>query len=286
MSEHTVPTLKTLIGVDVRIKVVDIGANPIDAVSPYARLLSNGEADVVGFEPNPVGLAALNASKGPFETYLPHAIGDGEMHTLRICSAPGMTSLLEPNWKVLNLFHGFPSWGQVLAREVVETIRLDDIPETAGVDFLKMDIQGAELMALENAQARLLDTLVIQSEVEFLQMYVGQPLFGDIDSFLRSRGFVFHKFYPLVSRVIRPLNLGNDIFAGLSQILWADGIFVRDFTKLERLSDRQILAMAKIMNDCYQSIDLVLHLLSEYDRRTGQSLASGYLNTLVSSGAA
>jgi hypothetical protein len=197
-----------------------------------------------------------------------------------------MTSLLEPNWKVLNLFHGFPNWGQVLAREVVETIRLDDIPETAGVDFLKMDIQGAELMALENAQARLLDTLVIQSEVEFLQMYVGQPLFGDIDAFLRSRGFVFHRFYPLVSRVIQPLSLGNDIFAGLSQILWADGIFVRDFTKLERLSDRQLLAMAKIMNDCYQSIDLVLHVLSEYDRRTGQSLASGYLNNLVNSGAA
>lgn len=270
-------SFRALTDTDVRVKIVDVGANPIESTPPYESLLRRGDADVVGFEPNGDGLAKLNAQKGPFETYLPHAIGDGKRHTLRFCTAPGMTSLLEPNPAVLNLFHGFPTWGQIVATEEVDTIRLDDIPETAGLDLLKMDIQGAELLVLRNAEARLADALVIQVEVEFLPMYVDQPLFGDLDVFLRQQGFVFHRFFPEVSRTIRPLLMDNNIYAGLSQLLWADAIFVRDFTKLEKLSNRQLLAMAAIMHDCYQSVDLVLYLLTEHDRRTGEATAARYL---------
>lgn len=283
MFQANLPTFKALTEAAVRVKVLDVGANPIDSATPYESLLQNGDADVVGFEPNGEALATLNEQKGPFETYLPHAVGDGKRHTLRFCTAPGMTSLFEPNLKVLSLFHGFPSWGQVIATEEVDTVRLDDVPETEGVDLLKMDIQGAELMVLQNAEARLADALVIQTEVEFLQMYVDQPLFGDVDTFLRQRGFVFHKFFPTASRTIQPMLVDNNIYAGLSQLLWADAIFVRDFTKLENFSDRQLLATGGIMHDCYQSVDLVLHLLNEYDRRTGDSLGSRYLEGLIKS---
>ncbi len=106
-----------------RVKVVDIGANPIDSDPPYAGMLRAGEAEVVGFEPNRAALATLDARKGPLERYFPHAVGDGARHTLRICQAPGMTSLLEPDPAVLSLFHGFPDWGRVIATEEVETVR-------------------------------------------------------------------------------------------------------------------------------------------------------------------
>ncbi|WP_448191818.1 FkbM family methyltransferase [Azospirillum sp. sgz301742] len=283
MVQTDLPPFKALTGVDERIKVVDIGANPIDSAPPYAPLLQNGIADVVGFEPNGEALATLNAQKGPSETYLPHAVGDGKRHTLRSCTAPGMTSILEPNSKVLNLFHGFPDWGTVVSSVEIDTVRLDDIPETEGVDLLKMDIQGAELMVLRNAEARLADTLVIQAEVEFLQMYVDQPLFGDIDVFLRQHGFVFHRFYPTVSRTIQPLLVDNSIYAGLSQLLWADAIFVKDFSRLDLFTDQQLLRMATIMHECYRSIDLSLHLLNEYDRRSGTVMASNYLAGLQKS---
>lgn len=264
----------------VRIKIVDIGANPIDGIPPYLDLLRAGDADVVGFEPNREALAKLNARKGPYETYLPYAVGDGAKHTLHYCAAPGMTSLLEPNPNLLNLFHGFPQWSKVVATEEIDTFRLDDIAETANVDLLKMDIQGAELMVLHNAKERLDSALVIQTEVEFLPMYVGQPLFTDLDLFLRERNFIFHRFFPTVSRVIQPLLVNNDIYAGLSQCVWADAIFVRDFTRLELLTDGQLLSTAAILQDCYKSYDLVLHLLIEYDRRTGKSVATSYLNAL------
>ena len=228
--------LKELAGIDVHVKVVDVGASNLGGITPYAPLLAAGIADVVGFEPNPRALDRLNQLKGPHETY--------------------MSSLLQPNPKVLHLFHGLPEWGRVTEEITVNTVRLDDMPETAGLDLLKMDIQGAELMVLRHAEERLKNALVIQTEVEFLPMYVDQPLFSDMDIFLRERGFVLHRFYPTVSRVIKPLIVDNNPLAGLSQLLWADAIFVRDFTRPEVLSNRQLLTMAEILHDCYGSVDL------------------------------
>jgi hypothetical protein len=122
--------------------------------------------------------------------------------------------------------------------------------------------------------------LLIHTEVEFLPMYVGQPLFSEVESFLRGEGFMFHRFFPAVSRVVRPLAVNNDVFAGLSQLLWADAVFVRDMTRLGALADEQLLKLARILHDCYQSIDLALHLLTEYDRRTGAALGAAYLSGL------
>lgn len=267
-----------------RVKVADIGANPIDGAPPYAPLLRAGDADVVGFEPNADALMRLNRIKGPHEIYLPYVVGDGTPHTLHFCHAPGMTSLLTPNPAVLNLFHGFPDWGRVLSTELVDTVRLDDVPETVGVELIKIDIQGGELMALSHAKTRLRDTLLIHTEVEFLPLYIGQPLFSEVEMFLRSEGFLLHRFFPAVSRVVRPLLVKNDIYAGLSQLVWADAIFIRDLSRLDTLSEVQLLKTAKILHDCYQSIDVALHLLTEYDRRTGAHLGGAYLSGLQALG--
>jgi len=45
------------------------------------------KAELIGFEPNPLALEKLNAIKGPNETYLPFAIGDGQRRTLHVCHA-------------------------------------------------------------------------------------------------------------------------------------------------------------------------------------------------------
>ena len=280
-AQHVVTaSFNSLTGAGVRVKIVDIGANPLDGTPPYDRLMKSGDADIIGFEPNPEALAQLNAMKGPTETYLPHAVGDGGRHILNFCQAPGMTSLLTPDPAVLVLFHGFPDWGKVMSTEPLDTVRLDDIPETAGIEMIKIDIQGGELMALSNGIERLKSTLVIQTEVEFLPLYVGQPLFSDVDLFLRGQGFVLHRFFPTVSRVIKPMLIDNNIYAGLSQLVWADAIFVRDFTRLETYSDAELLKTCAILHDCYGSIDLVLRLLTEFDRRQGGVMAQTYLNGL------
>ncbi len=267
-------------GLAPRVKVVDIGANPIDSEPPYAGMLRAGLAEVVGFEPNPAALAVLESRKGPLERYFPHAVGDGARHVLHLCQAPGMTSLLEPDPAVLALFHGFPEWGRVLGTEAVDTVRLDDVPETAGADLLKLDIQGAELMVLRHAEARLRDAVVIQAEVEFLPLYKGQPLFSEMELFLRGHGFVLHRFFPTVSRAVQPMMVNGDPYAGLGQLVWADAVFIRDLLRLDALSDRQLLTMAAVLHEAYGAVDIAFRLLAEHDRRTGGAVAARYLSGL------
>lgn len=280
MEQQTRRMFNDLAGTKVRIKVVDIGANPIDGDPPYGEMLRRGEASVVGFEPNPSALAVLNERKGPDEIYLPNAVGDGHRHTLHMCQAPGMTSILEPDPQVLGLFHGFPNWGNVVDRIEVDTVRLDDVPETAGIDMIKIDIQGGELLVLSNAIDRLRDAVVIQTEIEFLPLYKNQPLFSEVEQFLRSQGFVFHRFFPLISRFLQPVLVKGNIYGGHSQQVWGDGIFVRDFISFTGYTDEKLLAAAAIVHNCYDSFDLSVRILKEYDRRCGTDIASAYFGRL------
>ena len=276
-------SFKKLVDTNVRVKITDIGASPITSneLPPYMALLRSGNADIVGFEPHAKALDALNLAKGPHETYLPHAVADGNRHTLHSCMAAGMTSLLKPNPEVLKLFHGFPMWGTVLSTEEIDTVRFDDVEETAGTDMIKIDIQGGELMVLKNSQNRLKDVLVIHTEVEFLPMYQDQPLFSDVDSFLRSKGFMFHRFFPLVSRTIIPMVVNGNIYEGFSQLFWADAVFIRDVSRLDLFSDSELMKTAMLLHECYNSLDLAHYLLVEYDRRTAAGVAPRYLSSIM-----
>ena len=82
----------------------------------------------------------------------------------------------------------------MLSTEEIRTSRLDDITEVGAIDFLKIDIQGGELMALVGSRAKLATAGAIRIEVSFVALYRGQPTFADIDRELRGQGFVLHTF--------------------------------------------------------------------------------------------
>jgi len=50
------------------LRVVDIGANPMNSIAPYRDLLDRGMCCLTGFEPQQDTLVTLNAQKGPNET--------------------------------------------------------------------------------------------------------------------------------------------------------------------------------------------------------------------------
>ncbi len=64
----------------------------------------------------------------------------------------------------------------------------------ACVDFIKVDVQGSELDILRGAVDTLGQVLGIETEVEFVPLYEDQPLFADVDSFVRQQGFTFFNF--------------------------------------------------------------------------------------------
>ncbi len=76
---------------------------------------------------------------------------------------------------------------------------LDDWFDSSGldrVDILKLDLQGYELEALRGAD-RLLRRGVscIYAEVNFVPFYEGSATFGEIDVFMRSRGYKLFNLY-------------------------------------------------------------------------------------------
>jgi FkbM family methyltransferase len=245
--------------------IVDIGANPIDGDPPYKKMLHDRLCRVTGFEPQPAAQAKLQARKSDLETYLPYVVGNGAKGLLRVCYSQGMTSLFEPDPTMLAHFPNFIEWGRVVEEAVVPTRRLDDIAEIEALDFLKIDVQGSELAVFQNGRQRLAAAVAIQAEVSFLPLYKGQPVLGDIDLELRSQGFVPHHFAAINKRMIAPA-VGSTPFKALNQVIEADMVYVRDFTRPERMSAEQLKHLALVAHHCYRSYDLatncVHHLAS------------------------
>jgi 2-O-methyltransferase len=80
-------------------------------------------------------------------------------------------------------------WNEVTA---VETMTLDEFcrdRRVDRVDFIHLDVQGAELMVLEGATTTLRTVDMIWLEVELRELYEGQPLVDDVERFMRAHGF-------------------------------------------------------------------------------------------------
>jgi FkbM family methyltransferase len=242
--------------------IVDIGANPIDGDPPYKDMLAAGLCTVIGFEPQSEALAELNRRKGPRERYLSDAVGDGREHSMYVCRERGMTSLLQPDPEHLGLFNGFPVFGFVESEVKVATRRLDDIEEIERMDFLKIDAQGGELAVFASGRRLLADAVVVQTEVSFVTLYRNQPAFGRIDTFLRDMGFMPHCFFELKVRPITPLIVDGDPQKGIRQLLEADLVYVRDFSRTDGMDGEQWKHLALIAHYCYGSIDLALRAIT------------------------
>jgi FkbM family methyltransferase len=264
-----------------RIQIIDIGAMDIgESQNPYERLLSADLACIIGFEPLEQECKKLNESSSENRRFLPYAVGDGTKKPFYITNTGMTSSLFKPNHDLTIKFQNLDELMQVIKTEEMQTVRLDDITEIIDTDFLKIDVQGAEKMILENAARVLTNTLVIQTEVEFVPLYENQPLFADVDRTLRDHGFEFHKFLGTAGRTFKPLYLKGNINAPISQMLWADAVYVKNFMELDKLSEQKLLKYAVIMHEVFRSLDLCHLVLTQYDRKTGMNLSQSYLNLI------
>jgi FkbM family methyltransferase len=242
--------------------VVDIGASGlVGGDPPYKTMLLKEICQVIGFEPQDDALAKLIASKSGLETYFPFAIGDGGEARLKLCRHTGFTSLLTPDPAALRYFLHFSGWGEVIAEHQVQTRRLDDVVEIENLDFLKIDIQGAELSVFTSGRQKLKTAVVIQTEIAFTKLYKDQPSFGEVDTELRKQGFVPHAFTDISRRMILPMVDQGQPFAALNQLVEADMVYVRDFTRPEKMDAEQLKHLALIAHHCYRSFDLAANCI-------------------------
>lgn len=278
------PALAAILGETLpTVEVVDVGASLLGAAERWAPLVETGAARITGFEPNPAERARLLAAQRPGLRILPQALGRGGKATLHVTHYPGCSSLYPPDPQVIDRFVG--AWAQpegnfhVVATLPVETSRLDDLV-AAGTcpapDYLKLDVQGGERDVLEGATRTLAGACVVECEVEFVPLYKGQPLFHDVAALLQAQGFLLHQLRDVAGQALRPFLLARSKLEPLSQLLWADAVFVRDFTTAPAWPDAMLLKAALVLHDAYASADLAFQLLAEHDRRGGGDRARRY----------
>lgn len=89
---------------------------------------------------------------------------------------------------------------------IVPVVTIDEIIKDKKLDgpyLLKIDIQGAELTALDGAQVTLKDTEVVVLEVSLFEFMTGAPQFYDVISYMKARDFVV---YDIIHGWNRPLD--------------------------------------------------------------------------------
>lgn len=262
-----------------QINILDVGA-ALNGQPPYQSLVDAGRARIVGFEPNPQECERLNRTYGEPHHFFPYFVGDGQPAIFHQTNWALTGSLFEPNSPLLEKFQNLAEVVKPVARHSVNTTRIDDIAEIGDVDFIKIDVQGSELTVFRNALRALSGTLLIQTEVEFVELYRGQPMFADVDIFLRGEGFQFHAFNGFGSRAFKPLIADDNINAGFRQALWSDAFYVRDWMRLDELPEIKLRKYAVLAHDVLSSFDLAHLVLTALDGKIGSSFSKAYLDRL------
>jgi FkbM family methyltransferase len=262
---------------DLTFEVLEIGALPLTGqAEPFHRLLDDFPGSRVhAFELDPESCRQLEAEARSGVIIHPAAIGARtEDRTVYLTTHPMCTSLYRPDERLLRQFHNLQV-AYLRDTDSVETSSLDALWDRAAfgdVDFVKIDIQGAELDAFVGGKRSLAAAVAIVTEVEFAQIYEGQPLFGDVDRELRSQGFMFHKFLGMSGRALRPIVYENDPNAPAWH-LWSDAMFVRHLFQWDTLEPMKLAKLA-ILAFLYGSPDVTFRCLQLCDQREGTKLTN------------
>lgn len=273
-------TLEEVIPLAGVIHVADIGAAYIAEVPPYKALMDKGVARLSAFDGDERHRDKLLEVYGEnFDLYTA-IIADGGPHTLYLATPEsGMSSILKPDAKRCAFFNGFSGFGKVLEEISVTSRRLDDFEDLKPIDFLKMDIQGSELMVLENAKTKLEACVAIQLEVSFAPLYENQPSFGEIDRWMSANGFLPHRFTNIKRWSIAPILRDGDVYKPFNQLLEADMVYIKDPLFLDRVAAESVKKLAYIAFYSYASPDLTFHCLLHLEERG--ELAKGTVHGIL-----
>ena len=208
------------------ITIVDIGAQMLEGEDHiYSDILFHGlPYRIIGFEPlEHRRQERLIQDTDKSLLLLPDIIGDGEEYHFHINDPDSTSSLLPFNRDIMDRFAGLQELKTVRS-ETVRTTPIDSaLKNEPYIDLLKLDIQGFELHALQHATEILKRTLVVHCEVSFMEIYQNQPLFSEVELFMRGMGFGLMDF----SHMCRyPFN--GTLFDNSADWLgWGDAVFFR-----------------------------------------------------------
>ncbi|MFN0117152.1 MAG: FkbM family methyltransferase [Elusimicrobiota bacterium] len=222
---------KNLLSSENKFILVDIGS--MGGIEKEWLNLGNN-LKTVGFEPDNREYSKLKTQENQifFNSALSHT--DHEPLKIHLCRETGKSSILLPNQPFIDQYP-FPQRYNVietfqLNAEKVRT--LDSIlneNNILDVDFIKLDTQGSELDILKGSREKLKSIIGVKIEVEFHALYKNQPLFSDVDQFLRTEGF---ELYDL--RRVYWKKTVNTTFHGKGQLIFGDALYFKSLDSFSK----------------------------------------------------
>ena len=270
-----------IIPLEKKINIVDLGAADVkNEIIHYKKLEALEICNIIGFDCEISAFTKLKEIKKNNKIYYKDAIGDGEKHDFYSTSLPTCSSILEPNLTLTNHYFHLSEYMQIQSVNQIDTKKLDEVLLDVDVDYIKLDVQGSELMILKNAIEKINQSVIVESEVEFIEQYKNQPLFSDIERFLRSNGYLFHCFNGYGTRSLKPLMKNNPLM-GFRQWIWSDAVFMKNFlSKNININLDKMLKMAVILHEAYQSYDCCYSLLQKCEKILSKNITENYLTYL------
>ena len=250
---------------------------------PFRKVIS-----AVLFDPRE---EASSGSLGPGQarTY-PVALGPtAGQATLHLTRLANMSSFLEPDAAAFERFGRKASDAQTVRTEQVPVEALDAIARADGIrtDVLKVDTQGSELLVLDGAQEALRTTLVAEVEISFMPRYRDQPLFADVELYMRERGFELIDLMELKRyRAANRLRLRNMAQRGSErsgQLAYANALFAKpeqSVAEAARSDEGASLLRAICALTAYQKADMAARLLDIGGGKIGKQRSEELANAL------
>lgn len=262
-----------LIDKKAKINLIDVGA-ATDVDERWKYLSKN--LNYFGFEPDARSRLLLKNDNN-FNFYKIYPDGLWNMNgkfQINLTNKPEVSSLLKPNYKLLNLF---PFKERFLIDKISEIncISLDSL-KLDNIDFIKIDVQGGELKVLEGSRKSLKKCLGLELEVEFLELYKNQPLFGDVVRFLKENNIEFIDFTTIV-------RWGREQYDGMGQSTFGDALFLRSPENIIQNFNKENVIKLKYLGVCliYNRFDLIDKLI-ELSDNDFKSLVNPFLICLKS----
>jgi FkbM family methyltransferase len=187
--------------------IFEIGACEGEDSIRYSRLFINSK--IYAFEPLPENIKLIQNNLLHYGisnvTYYNKALSSKEGTAQFYVSEGRPETAIESDWDYGNKSSSLlppakhleiVKWIHFNKKIEVETITLKSFCKSNNInfiDFIHMDVQGAELMVLEGASDLISSIKVIWLEVSKVDLYHNQPLEKDIKKFMADNNFVLIK---------------------------------------------------------------------------------------------
>jgi FkbM family methyltransferase len=270
MSYHYIPPVNNIVELDSKIIILDLGS--FEGFSPIWDKLKD-KAELIGidpFEPEGVRFGKFNRKETTFNCI----IGDKDQIDVDFYIAENKhaSSLLKENQKVVSRYQPGRD-GRIIKTEKVNVKEISILLQNQNIkdlDFLKIDIEGAELTVMKNLENLLKNNcLGIVIECFFQEYHINRPLFSEIELYLRSLGYyVFdislEKWGRWDNPTKYPLDHHGNKREGNAQVMFGNVLFFKDPILNNNINDIEKIKKLIELADLWDMKDYAIELKKHF----------------------